>query len=775
MTIDDRKALAEIVAQSQAPGLRAGHARRGAGAQRPLPETLTTRTTPERTRTPMSNVLAQRWLLSRRHFLRGAGTALALPLLDAMTPLRVVGRRSRTRPRRSVFVYIPNGVNGMTWQVTKPGRGYELSPSLAAPGEAPRRVHRLQRPAPPQRARPGPRLRGHLADRGEDRRPERPAVSQHDLVRPAHGRGHVAAHAVRLAGALDQLGHGPAEQLDHAGLLARRRPPAGRGQPAQRLRPPLRRGAGRRRGPPGRRSTVGRACSTRCSTTPSPCGGPRHRRPLEARRIPPLRPRRRAADRPARRLARPPKPKVDGAPFQRNVSKDQAGEYYRTMFDLIVLALRTDMTRVVTYMNGSEGNGLAIPEIGITQSRHQLSHHGGDPEVLARLAKSDAFLMQQFAYFLDKLRGELDGGEPLLDRTMVLFGSGMSYGHSHSNSNLPILLAGGRGLGPQARPARRLQPARRRRLQARLRRVAGPLRQAEGREGAPEQRHADDVAEDGRRDRAVRRQPRPRLGGRGMRAWLLFFAPGGRSPWPTPRRSTRASRSAPTSRMSICPGTGSKPGEFPPPGSEHVVDGVAGRGRLHPPHGASSARSDDGELVDFTLLPFGTVLYLDAEADLRDVPLGTLLHFSTLSGRARRLHPGRGHPRRLLRACPRRASSTGSTRPSPARASSSSSDPAGRHELPVDGQTRVWKGDRAAKLGRSRRRRRIARQSLGGGGRCADVWAGAEARKLATDGQQQAARRLPQAARAGRVDRPRRGEKAHRHALRRPGEPARPS
>ena len=55
-------------------------------------------------------------------------------------------------------------------------------------------------------------------------------------------------------------------------------------------------------------------------------------------------------------------------------------------------------------MNGSEGNGLAIPEIGITQSRHQLSHHGGDPEVLARLAKSDAFIMQQFGYFLDKLK-----------------------------------------------------------------------------------------------------------------------------------------------------------------------------------------------------------------------------------------------------------------------------------------------------------------------------------------------------------------------------------
>ena len=100
-----------------------------------------------------------------------------------------------------------------------------------------------------------------------------------------------------------------------------------------------------------------------------------------------------------------PSPRSTAAPFQRNVTKDQAGEYYRTMYDLIVLALRTDMTRVVTYMSGSEGNGLAIPEIGITQSRHQLSHHGGDPEMLGRLSKSDAFIMQQFAYFLDKLAG----------------------------------------------------------------------------------------------------------------------------------------------------------------------------------------------------------------------------------------------------------------------------------------------------------------------------------------------------------------------------------
>ena len=80
----------------------------------------------------MSHFLSQRWLLNRRHFLRGVGAAVALPFLDAMVPMGKVAAAevAADKPRRSVFVYIPNGVNGMSWQVTKPGRGYELSESL---------------------------------------------------------------------------------------------------------------------------------------------------------------------------------------------------------------------------------------------------------------------------------------------------------------------------------------------------------------------------------------------------------------------------------------------------------------------------------------------------------------------------------------------------------------------------------------------------------------------------------------------------------------------
>ena len=66
---------------------------------------------------------------------------------------------------------------------------------------------------------------------------------------------------------------------------------------------------------------------------------------------------------------------------------------------------------------------------------------------MARLSRSDAFLAQQFSYFLDQLLSVKDGEDALLDRTLVLFGSGMSYGHSHGNANLPTILAGGRKLG----------------------------------------------------------------------------------------------------------------------------------------------------------------------------------------------------------------------------------------------------------------------------------------------------------------------------------------
>jgi hypothetical protein len=146
-----------------------------------------------------------------------------------------------------------------------------------------------------------------------------------------------------------------------------------------------------------------------------------------------------------------PLPKISDTDRQRtnrDIAATKAGDYFRTVYDLMVLAFQTDTTRVATFSLGGEGDAFAIPEIGITESRHQLSHHGGDTGYMEKLTNYDTFAIEQFSYFLSRLAETKDfGGKPLLDSTMSLFGSGMSYGHSHGNANLPLVLAGGKDLG----------------------------------------------------------------------------------------------------------------------------------------------------------------------------------------------------------------------------------------------------------------------------------------------------------------------------------------
>jgi hypothetical protein len=394
----------------------------------------------------MGHFLSQRWLLSRRHFLRGAGAAMALPLLDAMTPQRA-GADAASKPRRSVFVYIPNGVNGMAWQVAKPGRDYVLSPSLE-----PLQKHRDHFTIFSGLHHPNGLGQAHVcADSWltAAKIDAQSARQYHNTISCDQLMAEVTSKFTRYSSLELSISAGTGQPCNSNTLAFSR---DGVPLPAEdnprnvfyRLFGSEPGGVAAQRARLGKRRSVLDSVFDDANSLRSQLGTDDRTKLDEYLHSV------RDVEQRTERLGAwldVPKPKVDGAPFQRAVSKSQAGEYWRTMFDLIVLALRTDMTRVVTYMNGSEGNGLAIPEIGITQSRHNLSHHNGDPDILARLAKSDRFIMQQFAYFLDKLEAERESGEALLDRTMVLFGSGMSYGHSHSNSNLPVLLAGGRALG----------------------------------------------------------------------------------------------------------------------------------------------------------------------------------------------------------------------------------------------------------------------------------------------------------------------------------------
>jgi hypothetical protein len=118
-------------------------------------------------------------------------------------------------------------------------------------------------------------------------------------------------------------------------------------------------------------------------------------------------------------------------------------DHARLMFDLQVLALQGDVTRVITFQLARETSTRTYPEIGVSDPHHPLTHNGGDPEKLARVAKINAFHASLFAYFLGKLKSTQDGNGSLLDHSLYLYGSGMGNPDVHDHVNLPILVAGG--------------------------------------------------------------------------------------------------------------------------------------------------------------------------------------------------------------------------------------------------------------------------------------------------------------------------------------------
>lgn len=110
------------------------------------------------------------------------------------------------------------------------------------------------------------------------------------------------------------------------------------------------------------------------------------------------------------------------------------------MYDLIALALRTDSTRIATLEIGGDFEASAF---NLNGGYHALSHHGQREEAIQALITMERYQIEQFARFLDKLKLIEDGAGTLLDHSMVLFGSGMGNANSHTNTNLPIILAGG--------------------------------------------------------------------------------------------------------------------------------------------------------------------------------------------------------------------------------------------------------------------------------------------------------------------------------------------
>jgi hypothetical protein len=120
-------------------------------------------------------------------------------------------------------------------------------------------------------------------------------------------------------------------------------------------------------------------------------------------------------------------------------------DHARLMFDLQVLAMQGDVTRVMTFQLARETSTRTYPDIGVPEAHHPLTHNAGDPDKVARVAKINEFHVSLFSYYLQKLKATRDGDGSLLDHSVVLYGSGMGNPDVHDHIDLPILVAGGAG------------------------------------------------------------------------------------------------------------------------------------------------------------------------------------------------------------------------------------------------------------------------------------------------------------------------------------------
>jgi hypothetical protein len=390
--------------------------------------------------------------LPRRTFLRGIGAALALPMLDSMTP--AFAATSAKAPTRLLFTYIPVGANMPSWTPTGQGREYQLS-RILKPLEAFRTEFSVLSG-----------LDHHQADALGD------GPGDHARAGAAYLTG---VHCKKTGGTDIRCG------ISVDQIAARK---AG----TETRFPSLELGCDDTR-------TVG-VCDSGYScayqntlswrTPTSPLPPETNPRAVFQRlfgageyNLPPdVRERRAAArgsildlvQRDTQRLrgelGRTDQRKIDEYLFAvREVEKqiqrserehaDLTGmiekpagvpvlfrDYLKVMFDLQVLAMQADLTRVITLMYGREGSQRTYGEIGIPEPHHPLTHHRGNQEWIEKFTRINVYHAENFAYFLGRLKSTTDGDGSLLDHSIVVYGSGLSDPNAHSKINLPTVVAG---------------------------------------------------------------------------------------------------------------------------------------------------------------------------------------------------------------------------------------------------------------------------------------------------------------------------------------------
>ncbi len=397
--------------------------------------------------------------LSRRSLLRGFGATMALPALDAMFPALSSAAKTakRVAPNRMVFVYVPNGIDMRNWRPSTVGAAFDL-PKILSP-LAPVRDQLLLFSG----------LKDHNAEALGDGPGDhaRAAASFLTGVHPRKTAGsdisvgvsvdQVAAQKIGTTTRLASLelgcedGH-LAGNCDSGYACAyvnsiSWRSPTVPNPPEVNPRAVFERlfGSEEDAADPAARARNARMDQSILDLVSEDTKklqrdlGPTDRRKLDEyltsvreveRQV-------QVGEKQAQEhiVAVPNMPKPEGIPLE-------FAEHAQLMFNLMTIALQSDITRVSTFMMAREGSNRSYREIGVPEGHHGISHHRNDPALMDKIALINRHHMEQFSKFLQKMNSTPDGDGSLLDHTMIVYGSGISDGNRHNHDDLPVLFAG---------------------------------------------------------------------------------------------------------------------------------------------------------------------------------------------------------------------------------------------------------------------------------------------------------------------------------------------
>jgi hypothetical protein len=395
--------------------------------------------------------------LDRRTFLRGAGIAMSLPLLDSMIPAMRAARDTAANPAiRLGFVYVPNGIIQKDWVPATLGSNFEMTPTLKPLEPFRDKIVVLRNLA--QRngqalgdgggdhARAGATWLTGVHPKKTDGADIHAGISADQIAarqlaeKTQFGSLEVGIEENTLAGGCDSgyscaytntiSWRGPSTpnpmELSPRALFERLFGDGESTDPAVRMK----------------RMSQDRTILdfvsgdlTRLENTL----GPGDKRKLEeyVEGIRDIERRISKAEEQSATMKMPVMERPAGIP-------DTFDEHTKLMSDLIVIAYQTDMTRVVTYMMAKEASNRSYREIGVPDGHHSLSHHMLDPDKMAKVQKIDEFHVKAFAYLVGRMQATPDGDGTLLDHSMLLYGSSIRDGNIHDHSDLPLVLAGGK-------------------------------------------------------------------------------------------------------------------------------------------------------------------------------------------------------------------------------------------------------------------------------------------------------------------------------------------